>query len=329
MKKILIIEPLLEEVITFFKENWLQHSYSIDYESNLAENQISKKLSEGKYDAIIVRNKLITREIIQTWAEAKKEAKLCIVRAGSNTSTIDIKSADEYGITVMNTPGANSAAVAQYIITQFILLSRCAEKSLKGNDDIKNKVTLDKHLYTSHTLTNDTLALIGTGFIGSKVSKIANSLGMRVKAYSPHLTKERAESINAIYCTSLEEAIQDADFVSIQVPFTKQGEFMTLGMINSEILNLLKDGAKLINVSRRDVVNMKDLETALNNGKLSAVSLDLLRSEIEEIRVLYPSIIDNQNNIITPLIACESYKADKQITTEALLKIEQFLKEAY
>ena len=121
MKKILIIEPLLEKVIIHYKQRWINKNYFIDYIADLQEAEISSVLSKGSYDVLIVRNKVISRDIIQNWSVAKENSKLAIVRAGSNISTIDVKAAVEFGVTIMNTPGANSQAVAQYIISQFFI----------------------------------------------------------------------------------------------------------------------------------------------------------------------------------------------------------------
>jgi D-3-phosphoglycerate dehydrogenase len=327
MARILIVEPLLTEAIQSFKSVF-SDKHQIDYLPNIPVSDIAKTLISGKYDALIVRNKIISREIIETWSSSMKGAKLIIVRAGSNLSTIDLNAAEEYSITVTNTPGANSAAVAQYIITQmFILAGNCAS-TFRANNDIRSGVIKPKQIYHSHTFTGDTLAVIGTGAIGSKVSKVASSIGMIVKGYSPHFTQEHADNIGAIHCSSLSAAMEGADFISIQVPFTLDDTThypKTLGMINYDLLKLVNEGAKLINISRCNVVNITDLETAFNCGNLSAISFDLLHSEIENLKQNAEFLFNNSKNIITPLIACESYKADKEITTQALNKAYNFL----
>jgi D-3-phosphoglycerate dehydrogenase len=327
MKKTLIIDHLSEESLTFYKKKWLSKAYSIIYLPEIKEMDIAKELSSGDYDALIVRNKIIDRNSIKSWANAKQNSKLIIVRAGSNISTIDVNSANEFNIEVKNTPGANSSAVAQHIITQLLILSGGATQTNNANHDVNNNIELDKRIYASHTLSGDTLALIGTGAIGSKVAKIANSLGMHVKAYSPGLTKTRAQDIGATYCQSIQEAVTNANFISVQVPFTLENTNTypkTYSMINNEVLNLVNDGAKLISVSRRDVINIADLSKALEQGKLSSISFDLLQSEINELKASYPSLFGNPNNIITPLIACESYKADMEIANQSLKKVEEF-----
>jgi D-3-phosphoglycerate dehydrogenase len=327
MAKILIVEPLDEETLELYSKKWHKWADAIDYYPCIREDDIANTLCTGRYDALVVRNKEITRAMISKWAASRPSGKLCIVRAGSNISTIDIKAATEFGIAVMNTPGANSYAVAQYIISQFILLSS-GHKIEEARADVKNMVMKEKRLYSSHTFAGDTLALIGTGAIGSKVGLIASALGIKVKAYSPALTKERANILNAEYCHSLEEAFAGADLISIQVPFTtfnNSSHPATKNMIDSRHLSLAKKGAKLVNVSRRDVINMNDLVSNIENERFSGVSLDLLRSEIEEIRNSFPSIFNKPSVIITPLIACESPKADKEIAKQSLNKIEQFM----
>ena len=325
MKKILVIEPLLEEVIELFQKKQL---YKIDYMPEISESELSSKLCSYKYDALIVRNKNITENIIESWAKVKLGAQLAIVRAGSNISTIDIAAASKYGIAVMNTPGANSQAVAQHIITQLIVLSGNVKQTLAANDDVKADIIKDKHLYRSCTLAGNIISIIGTGAIGSKVARIASSLGMTVKAYSPNFNREKADKIGAIYCKSMEEVVRDAHFISVQVPFTMEDKDeypKTFDMINKRLLDNLTQGVKLINVSRSLVINPKALSQAIKEERVAGASLDLLSSEIEQLKHISPDLIANQNVIITPLIACESYSADKEIAQQAFLKITSFL----
>ena len=327
MKKILIVEPLLEESILAYKQKWLNKSYFVDYMPEINQVDILKVIAEGDYDGLIVRNKVIDRNIIHAWRNVKSSSNLIIVRAGSNISTIDTNAAKELNITVQNTPGANSWAVAQYVISQFFMLANNFSQSVRAAHDVNYNIQQDKSLYASPTFVGDKLALIGTGAIGSKISIIAKNLGMNVSAYSPGLTKERALAIGAVYCSTVKEAVADANFISIQVPFTLNDTNnypKTFGMIDKEVLSLVSDGAKLISVSRRDVINMSDLAQSLSQGKLSNISLDLLLSEINGLKNSHPSVF-KEGNVITPLIACESHKADMEIAEQALQKVENFL----
>ena len=327
MKKLLIIEPLLAIVVNEIKERWAQLSYEIDLLPNIKEQELSSVLCRGNYDALIVRNRVIDRETIEAWTTAKGDSKVAIVRAGSNISTIDIKAARERGVYVMNTPGANSQAVAQFILTQLFILSGNVNKMEKASCDIKSNIRNEKNIYETHTFIGDRLALIGTGAIGSILSKMANSMGMIVQAYSPNLSEQRAVSMGAVNCKTIEEAFTDANYIAVQVPFTVEDTAnyqKTFGMINKDLFIKAKRGACIVNVSRADIVNNEDLLALLQSGDLSGASLDILFSEIDKMRAKYPQLFELDNVYITPLIACESEHADREIATQSLMKVEKF-----
>ena len=196
-----------------------------------------------------------------------------------------------------------------------------------ANRDVKSSAIRSKNLYATHTFNGDRLALIGTGQIGSKVSKMPLGLGIDVYAYSPCFTEEKALDLGVKFCRSLEEALEGAHYIAIQVPLSNEDSLShpkTVGMIDYKLLSKAAFGAKLINVSRCDVVNLNDLEQLIAEKHISAVSLDILSSEVEKIKKLHPRLFSMEQVIMTPLIACESEKADIAITTISLLKAEKF-----
>lgn len=330
MNKILILEPLLEEVIKDFQNRYAFRNCVIDYKPYINADQIYDLISLNQYDVLIVRNMLVDKVLIESWRKSN-DAPLAIIRAGSNISTIDVDAARDNNVKVMNTPGANSWAVAQHIILQLFILTKNFEPTLNANADTKLNINKDKSIYYSDTLVGQNIAVIGTGAIGSKVAMISSSLGLNVKAYSPNLTKSKAESFNAIYCSSIYEALLNANYITIQIPYNikdTKDHPKTYHLINQKELSQVADGCHLISVSRANVINMDALQDAIRTGKISSVSLDLLSREIETLKQSHPNIIYNSNNIITPLIACESYNADYQITYQALNKAMKFIEGA-
>jgi phosphoglycerate dehydrogenase-like enzyme len=317
--KLLIVAPLDEKALQDFRNNWAAKGLELDYQPQLAEERIADVLVAGDYDALIVRNNKISSEVLSRWAAAKQTGKIAVIRAGSNTSTIDVDAATRLGIPVLNTPGANSQAVAQYIIEQ-LLYHASMGKTERAAQDVKMGIKQDKTLYRHSELRGKTLALIGTRAIGSKVSLLASALGMKVVAYSPNLTEERAESIGATKAASLRDALRQADYVSIQVPYIAQGESATHHLLGRKELESLKDGARIVNVSRKDVISTPALISAVQSGKIGGISFDLLQSEIEELKKEFPGLF-TEKNVITPLIACETAEADQEITTQSLSRV--------
>jgi D-3-phosphoglycerate dehydrogenase len=322
MKQILIADQLDEKIIDQVQKS--NTNFNINFNPEISQEDLLQEIIN--YDGLIVRNRIISSDIIKFWVGSKRSDNLCITRAGSNTSTIDVKEASENGVIVMNTPGANAFAVSQYVIMQLLYLSHI--RSIKDSVfDLRNEISRDKKYYKSVSFMGDKLCLIGTGAIGSLVSKIAFSMGMKVMAYSPNLTEERAEKIFATRCKTIEDALDGANIVSIQVPFVKsEGLSNTFHLLNKERLNLISDRSYLINVSRKDVVEMNGLEELYNSGKFSGIALDLLLTEIKEIKNTNKTIWDKDDVLITPLIATETEKCESILTQRALNQTVEYLK---
>ena len=123
MKKLLIVEPLDKKIVEDKRVEWKKHGFQVDYLPDQGVLELGERLAIGKYDALIVRNMQVTAKAINQWVDAMPLAQLAIIRAGSNISTIDIESATNNSIFVMNTPGANSQAVAQFVVSQLFLLT--------------------------------------------------------------------------------------------------------------------------------------------------------------------------------------------------------------
>lgn len=148
MNEILILELLLEEVIKNFKIRYAYKNCIIDYKPYINADQIYDLISLNQYDVLIVRNMLVDKVLIESWRKSN-DAPLAIIRAGSNISTIDVDAARDNNIKVMNTPGANSWAVAQHIILQLFILTKNFEPTLNANADTKLNINKDKSIYIS------------------------------------------------------------------------------------------------------------------------------------------------------------------------------------
>lgn len=314
MKHILIVENLDLKIL----ESYQNSGYTIDYKPSYSLAQIEDNIS--KYDAIIVGSHNISGEIISNWKNSTNKDHLAIVRAGSNTSTIDKKTAAEHNIVVMNTAGLNSASVAEFIIYRMINIYHQMhdQQSLR---DVRNNTIKNRENYYHNYLYGKKLALIGTGFIGSKVSAIAAKLGLNVNAYSPNLSFEKAQQISANYCSTLEEALDQADIVSVQISYTTAGNNATYKLIDQQAISLLKNGATIINISRRDVIDCDALIAALKSQKVSFFSLDTIPGEIQELIATYPELNTMDNVFLTPSIATASNELKVKLTEEVLQRI--------
>jgi len=259
--RVLVCDPIHEEGI----EKLRQVGFEVDVRPAISLEELRSAVAN--YDVLIVRSRTkVTREII----EAGKQLKV-IGRAGVGLDNIDLETAEKQGIAVLNTPEAPAEAVAELTIGLMISLARnipLADRAIKGEKWIKKKLR-------GWELRGKTLGVIGLGNVGEKVARIAKAMGMKILITKrtppkPELLRELAGEF-----IPLLELLQRSDVVTIHVPLTSQ----THHMIGTRELQLMKDGAFLINTSRGAIVDEKALLEALQSGKLGGAALDVCETE--------------------------------------------------
>lgn len=210
---------------------------------------------------------------------------LCIARAGAGTNNIPVDSCVENGIVVFNTPGANAESVKELALCSMLLASRNIVggiewvKELVGSeDDVAAKVEKGKSQFAGPELMGKTLGVVGLGAIGNKLANAALGLGMRVLGYDPFLSVESAWMLSSavIHAQDLESIYANCDYISIHVPYMDE----THHMINSKAIAQMKNGVKIINLSRAALINDNDIITALENGKVGKYVTDFPNGKI-------------------------------------------------
>lgn len=218
---------------------------------------------------------------------------LAVGRAGAGVNNIPIDKCSERGIVVFNTPGANANAVKELVITGLLLASRKVvdgiawAKTLEGNGaDVAKMVEKGKSSYVGPEIEGKTLAVIGLGAIGAMVANTAYALGMDVIGYDPYLSVKAALSLSrhVHVAQTMEEALQKADYVTLHVPLTPD----TKGMINTNTLKVMKDGVRLLNFSRGDLVNNASVGAALEEGKVAVYVTDFPSDEVLGMKNVIP-----------------------------------------
>ncbi len=205
-------------------------------------------------EVLIVRSEKITPEIIDLLPKLK-----LIVRAGAGFNTIDIKYARKHDIDVMNTPGANSNAVAEEVVAMMLAASRHvvpADISTRAGEWEKSK-------FMGRELTGKTIGILGLGHIGQLLVKRLGGFEMKVLGYDPMLSPALAEKLG-VELTSVERIFAESDFVSLHIPENDE----TRGMINRNLLDAMKPGAMLINCARAGILNEEDLRAVKAEKKL-------------------------------------------------------------
>lgn len=205
-----------------------------------------------------------------------------VARAGAGVNNIPIDRCSQAGIVVFNTPGANANGVKELAVLALLLAARDVVGGVEWaktlTEDVAKQVEKGKAQFAGTELYGKTLGVIGLGAIGGMIANTAIHLGMKVVGCDPFLSVEGAWNLNhrVERAATFDQIFEVADYITLHVPATAQ----TKGMINKESIAKMKDGAKLINLARADLVVAADLVAALQSGKLSAYVTDFPTEEI-------------------------------------------------
>lgn len=206
---------------------------------------------------------------------------LAIARCGAGVNNIPIDDCAKKGIVVFNTPGANANGVKELTIAALLLASRNiiggVEWANTLTENVAKSVEAGKSAFAGCELYGKTLGVIGLGAIGGLVANVARHMGMKVLGCDPYITVEGAWHLSKdiAQAKTYEEIYKTADYITLHVPATPT----TKNMINAETLAMMKDGVKIINLARADLVNAADLKAAIESGKVSAYVTDFPTEE--------------------------------------------------
>lgn len=203
---------------------------------------------------------------------------LAIARAGAGVNNIPVERCVEEGICVFNTPGANSNAVKELAICALLLASRKITEaaawaaSLKGTPDAPKTVEGGKSKFAGPEILGKTLGIIGLGAIGGKIANTAVALGMNVIGYDPYLSVNNAVLLDSSVkvVTEINDIYKNSDYISIHMPYTPQ----TKNTIDAEQIAIMKDGVRLINLARGELINSEAVVKAIADGKVAKYVTD-------------------------------------------------------
>lgn len=227
---------------------------------------------EVEPDGIMVRSANMLEEKFAPTLKA-------IARAGAGVNNIPVDRCSEEGICVFNTPGANANAVKELVIAGLLMTSRKVAaaidwaKTLKGKgDEVSKLVEKGKSQFAGPEIMGKTLGIIGLGAIGVKVANTALSLGMKAVGYDPFLSVNAALNLKpgVKVVKSLDEVYACADYITLHLPYNKD----TKGTVCAESLSKMKDGVRILNFARGELVNTEDMIAALASGKCAAYITD-------------------------------------------------------
>ncbi len=242
-----------------------------------------------------------------------------IARAGAGVNNIPLDRCSQQGIVVFNTPGANANGVKELAVCALLLAARNVvggiewAKSLAGTADVAKQVEKGKSKFGGTELMGKTLGVIGLGAIGGLIANTAIALGMNVIGCDPFLSVEGAWNLdhNVHRAATYDEIFEKSDYITLHVPATKD----TKNMICTENIAKMKDGAKIINLSRADLVNAAELKVALADGKISAYVTDFPTEDI----------LDGVNVVAIPHLGASTEESEDNCAVMAAKELDDYL----
>lgn len=244
---------------------------------------------------------------------------LAIARAGAGVNNIPTEDCAAKGIVVFNTPGANANGVKELAVAALILASRDVVggiewvKANAADENIAKTVEKEKSKFAGCEILGKTLGVLGLGAIGGLVANTAKNLGMKVIGCDPYLTVNAAWSLSSSVAAaqSYDEIYATSDYITLHVPSTPT----TRGMINKETIAKMKDGVRIINLARADLVNSEDMAAALESGKVAAYVTDFPT----------PDTLKMKNTVSIPHLGASTAESEDNCAVMAARQLCEFL----
>jgi D-3-phosphoglycerate dehydrogenase / 2-oxoglutarate reductase len=302
--RVLISDALSPAAVAIFKDRGIE----VEFQPSLGKDK--EKLAEtiNGFDGLAIRS---TTKVTPKMLERAQKLKV-IGRAGIGVDNVDIPAATARGIIVMNTPYGNSITTAEHAVTLMLSLARQipeADASTRAGKWEKNK-------FLGVEIFGKTLGVIGCGNIGSIVADRALGLKMKVIAYDPYLSDERAVDLG-VEKVDLSDLFRRADFITLHTPLTDK----TRNIVNAETLKLTKKGVRLINCARGGLVDEAALFEALSSGRVAGAALDVFATEPAADSPLFKL----PNVVCTPHLGASTTEAQENVALQIAEQMTDYL----
>ena len=304
VKRVVIADPLSNDGLDL-----------LDDDAELEVVDVSAEGREALEEAVRDAEGLIVRSGTQVDGSLLDLAKRLEVigRAGVGVDNIDMRAATRRGVAVINAPGGNTSSTAELA---FALLLAAARRVAEADRSVREG-RWDRKALKGRQLRGNTLGVIGAGRIGTEVARRAHAFGMRILAYDPYLSAERAAD-ERLERVELDELLERADFVTVHVPLTEQ----TRGMIGVAEIARMKPTAILINAARGGIVEEPALAVALEQRKLGGAALDVY--ETEPLPGEHP-LRGTPNLVMTPHLGAATIEAQREVALEIARRVRNAL----
>lgn len=302
--KVLVSDELSETAVQIFRDRGVE----VDYMPKLGKDK--EKLAEliGQYDGLAIRSATkVTEKLLEKASRLK-----VIGRAGIGVDNVDIPAASKRGVIVMNTPFGNSITTAEHAIAMMFAVARQLPEASASTHAGK----WEKSKFMGVELFNKTLGVIGAGNIGGIVCDRAVGLKMKVIAYDPFLSEERAKTLG-VTKVELDELLAKADFITLHVPMTEK----TRGILNAEALAKTKPGVRIINCARGGLVDEAALAEALKSGHVAGAAFDVFEVEPATESPLFGL----PNVVVTPHLGASTTEAQENVALQVAEQMSDYL----
>ncbi len=304
MPKVLISDALSAAAVQIFKDRGIE----VDFQPALGKDKDKLAAAVGNYDGLAIRSATkVTAKILENAKNLK-----VIGRAGIGVDNVDIPAATARGIIVMNTPFGNSITTAEHAISLMLALARQipeADASTRAGKWEKNK-------FMGVEIFGKTLGVVGCGNIGSIVADRALGLKMKVVAYDPFLSQERADDLG-VEKVELNELFKRADFITLHTPLTDK----TRNIINAEAIKTMKKGVRIVNCARGGLVDEAALYEALKSGAVAGAAFDVFVTEPATENPLFGL----PNVVCTPHLGASTSEAQENVALQVAEQMSDYL----
>ncbi|MBC8473643.1 MAG: phosphoglycerate dehydrogenase [Candidatus Omnitrophica bacterium] len=294
MFKILVSDSLAQEGIDILKK---VKEFQVDVKLKLSPEELKKIIKD--YDCLLVRSGTkATKDII----EAADKLKV-IGRAGVGLDNVDLGAASKRGIIVMNTPGGNTISTAEHALSLILALSR----NIPEADASTKQGKWERKKFMGVELYGKVLGIIGLGRIGAEVAKRAASFGMKIIAYDPFLSLDKAKELS-IESVEVKDIFKKADYITVHTPLTDE----TRHIINKKAISQMKDDVRIINCARGGIVDEDAVVEGIKSGKIAGAAFDVYEKEPPK----ESPLIGCDKVILTPHLGASTEEAQVNVAVD-------------
>ncbi len=304
MPKVLVSDKLSETAVQIFRDRGID----VTFDPSLGKDKDKLLEAIKDYDGLAIRS---ATKVTEKLLDAAPNLKV-VGRAGIGTDNVDKVAASKKGVIVMNTPFGNAITTAEHTIAMMFSAARLIPQASASTHAGK----WEKSKFMGVELTGKTLGLIGAGNIGAIVANRALGLKMKVVAYDPFLTEERADELG-VTKADLDEVLARADIITLHVPLTDK----TRNIIDADALTKVKNGVRIVNCARGGVVDEEALAAALKDGRVAAAAVDVFATEPAETSPLHGL----ENVVLTPHVAASTMEAQEAVALQVAEQMSDYL----